>query len=690
MEGVFLKIDLRSTSYEETSEPLPSGKQWKTYAKWYKAKKQFETVLSESKLLETAPPHYLKQLIEVINAEQSNEVTYDCNELQNRLYQLVICLQCPQLFVEKKIPAYKRGNPTDKIQGLAQKEHRTDRDRIAKEKKDELKKQLQGLFEYQSIRNKFAQNLQSGLHRYLLCQTYIKRGTTDLNRDYIAPSNPNKQGGGRNLSQEILEKLQKDIQKYYLYYYDRLVHSGYQVNTEPKVSDRLIEHCCEKSWLIPIAHVLLLRDAQYQMMGKEKYTAKSIMQSDSQKFCLDQEAEDGIKKKVEVNSVINYEIAKGIRATFLYYMNRYSNTTLAAGVLKELRNEPVYPSFPMPLLPLNWNTFDTLNDWRELPFAVPDYEPDLLALRIGKAQNFSTKQVNALRKCLSMLLWQDCNIKKLLENDPELQNTDIEDLTEILRSIKELLNPERYYGHRTGKDEIRESVKKAAEKLQQYRIVKAYSVNKNRIIMKVLPALIVAQDISDDVMYISHAVNPHTSYMKKLYPHFLRYYMKKLEKNLHYYQTKKVILSAMGYKITDLNKEDKTYLKITPACIKVRQEMPELLWQEAEVILQDLLCNDQSPEQRQKKIEEYLQQRCKKELAYWGSEIPQEKKHLVYYVIFSQLVNSSLHTLWNHSVCMMEKLYINYLQKRYQDEMEQWLKYKKGVPSQESGKQAEF
>lgn len=146
----------------------------------------------------------------------------------------------------------------------------------------------------------------------------------------------------------------------------------------------------------------------------------------------------------------------------------------------------------------------------------------------------------------------------------------------------------------------------------------------------------------------------------------------------------------MGYKITDLNKEDKTYLKITPACIKVRQEMPELLWQEAEVILQDLLCNDQSPEQRQKKIEEYLQQRCKKELAYWGSEIPQEKEHLVYYVIFSQLVKSSLHTLWNHSVCNMEKLYINYLQKRYQDEMEQWLKYKKGVPSQESGKQAEF
>ena len=673
-----MKIDLCSISYKEPSEPLPIGPDSKSYLRWYESKRQFEELLSQSKTTEQDPPQYLRELIQLVESEQKKKKTRDSSEILNALYRFAIALQCPRLFFEKEVPAYKR----------AVQEYRTKAQDRQTER--EVDKQRKGLSEYQSMQNKFTQNLRRDLHRYILCQTYIQRGTKDLNRDYVAPSDPDQPGGKRNLPLDALEKLRANIQQYYLYYYDRLVHSGYQVKKQPVVSERLTEHCCEKPWLIPMAHVLLLRDAQYQMMGRGKYTPATLLQEDSERFVLTRE-KSATTGDDEVDSSISHEVAKGIQSVFIYYMNLHSNTTLTEGVLKGAETKPYYnPTSSLPLmldfapsLRLPRDSFDTLSVWSDSLFAIPDCDPDLLALRIGKAQSFSTKQIDALREWLPMLLWQDCNIQNLLNHDPRFQHTHtdtIDTLTDILRCVKEFLNPERYYSYRTGKGEIRQSMTQAAEKLKKYHIITESGFDRQDHIQHAMASLIVARNISDDILCMSHAVEPYTI---KMYPAFLRCYVRKLRKQFRYYLRKKVILAVMGYSREDLGKDYKRYLKTSPAYIRLKQEMPRLEWKDAKEILQNLLCSNKGIAERQKDIERCLQKHCKSQLAYWPSDIRSEKKCLIYYILFSQLVESALHTLMDHSLHVMETLYRDYSSKKYRTEQEKWSDFKASASGQQ-------
>lgn len=673
-----MKIDLCSISYEEPSKPLPIGPDSEPYLRWYESRRQFEELSARSKTLEQEPPQYLRELIQLVEAEETKKKPRDDSEILNALYRFVIALQCPRLFFEKKVPACKRAVQESSTEAQDRQYRR------------EVKKQRKGLSEYQAMQNKFTQNLRQDLHHYILCQTYIQRGTKDLNRTYVAPSAPGQPGGRRNLPLDELEQLRANIQQHYLYYYDRLVHSGYQVRKQPVVSERLTEHCCEKPWLIPMAHVLLLRDAQYQMMGHAKYTPATLLQEDSERFVLTRK-KSATAEPVPVDPTISHEVAKGIQSVFIYYMNLHSNTTLTEGVLKGAETEPYYnPTSSLPFmsdfsssLSSVRDSFYTLRAWSDSLFAIPDCDPDLLALRIGKARSFSTKQIDALREWLPMLLWQDCNIQNLLNHDPRFQHTHtdtIDTLTDILRCVKEFLNPERYYSYRTGKGEIRKSMIKAAEKLMEYHVITENGFDRQDHIQYAMASLIVAQNISDDILCMSHAVEPYT---KNMYPAFLRYYIRTLRKQLRYYLRKKVILHVMGYSREDLGKDYKRYLKTSPAYMQVKQEMPGLEWTDAKAILKDLLCSKKGLAERQKDIERCLQKHCKNQLAYWLSDIRSEKKCLIYYILFSQLVESALHVLTDHSLHVLETLYQDYSSKKYRTEQKKWSDFKASASGQQ-------
>ena len=683
-----MKVGITSVSYEEPPEPFLIGKKDKSYVRWYKSRKQFEQLSSKGKISNADRPQYIEQMIKMVDAEQTKKTPRDCDETLNALYRFTICLQCPKLFLKKQIPAHKETEQSNGCNKYGQTEDK--REAMAQEKEKRLKKQQHWLSEYHSIQSKFTEKLRNGMHRYMLCQTYIRRGTTELDRDYVAPSDPKNPGEGRNLPLEILEKLRQDIQQYYLYYYKRLDSLGYQVKEKPKVSERLLEHCCEKPWLITIAHIFLLRDAQYQMMGDHKYTATTILQEDSKPFLLSRKQGDCVKEESEVDPVVSHEIAKRIQAVFAYYMSLYANTTLTAGILNRVETglsiTALLGASFFEGIAQGQRAFEIVNDWSEILFAVPDCKPDVLALKIGKAQALSTVQVDALQKWISMILWQDCNIKKLFENDPELRHTDVDAMNEILRSIKEFLNPERYYSYKTGKGGLRQSLIRASKILGKYRIVKSSSKDGRKQTEETMASFITARDISNDILYISGAVAP---YKEKMYPPFVQYYKQKLEKKLDYYQRKSIILSSMGYKNSDLGENYDRYLKAYSAYTQAIQETKKLTWTEAKEILRDLLCSGQSPEKRKEKIKTYLQKRYKADIAYPSSDAPGQVEALVYYVQYSCLVKTALHMLKNRSVNIIEKLYMQYLREKYQSERNQWLIIKKAVVSQGVDTQAE-
>ena len=74
-------------------------------------------------------------------------------------------------------------------------------------------------------------------------------------------------------------ELINDMNKLYRGYYYSLLANGYNPVSEPVVDTRLIGHCYEKEWLLPIAHIILIRDAQYQMMGELKYKKEELLTS---------------------------------------------------------------------------------------------------------------------------------------------------------------------------------------------------------------------------------------------------------------------------------------------------------------------------------------------------------------------------------------------------------------------------
>lgn len=75
------------------------------------------------------------------------------------------------------------------------------------------------LEQYQSLLEKFEQKLKKSIHIYELCQNYIKRGTTDLDREYVEHLEIENPGPSRKLYEEELQDLKTKIQKCYRYYH---------------------------------------------------------------------------------------------------------------------------------------------------------------------------------------------------------------------------------------------------------------------------------------------------------------------------------------------------------------------------------------------------------------------------------------------------------------------------------------
>ena len=89
---------------------------------------------------------------------------------------------------------------------------------------------------------------------------YRTKGATDLDRE-------NKH---TVLSYDKLGQLKAEIDTIYQTYYNEIRSLQYmpKILYPPETNERLLENCIAKGWLLPLAHIIVVRDAQYQMMGE--------------------------------------------------------------------------------------------------------------------------------------------------------------------------------------------------------------------------------------------------------------------------------------------------------------------------------------------------------------------------------------------------------------------------------------
>ena len=106
--------------------------------------------------------------------------------------------------------------------------------------------------------------------------------------------------------------LIESINATYVRYYLELKGIDIPVKRRPKVNTELISRCLETKSLLPMAHIILLRDAEYQMLDLKKYSNSKLLPyggAENYVFTFDNLTEE---KKKEINR-INCKYLKELR-----------------------------------------------------------------------------------------------------------------------------------------------------------------------------------------------------------------------------------------------------------------------------------------------------------------------------------------------------------------------------------------
>ena len=524
-------------------------------------------------------------------------------------------------------------------------------------------------------------------HEHELCLHYIKRGTTDLDRPPVrSPAGVNSSSRTEKLTPQEKADLISDINDLYRSYYYSLTSLGYRPSKIPVVNpkdnssgncdeeeyqDSLIENCYEKDWLLPIAHVILIRDAQYQMMGKGKYKKSELLQQGSREFKLDYSNKD-IPITMAAAASITYAASLAARNILEYYLGKhFSCNPVGLAMDKLISNHPphIHNSFP------GIAEIDYLQNLRrekrnqalkrknkkqaDLLFPVPDCDPYIMAIQIGNALNLQTSQIEKLKEKLPDLLWERKNVKAELAELTAGGMTEStgELLVELVESIKKFLSPKRYYSRDTISDPLIRSSEvfdenKIQKRLEQKSSFKTKAQKRQKTISELLKGtrkafspFIVFRDLTPHMLMISHAIEPSEGI---LIPDILEHYLSKLKKKLKKYYRKQVRLKLFGLSKDYI--DSKKLCRYDERFQDAKEEISKnLKWIDAKDFLEKCvikISQEDDPRQKNKFICEYIDTHLSTQLSKWDlSSLRAEKINLIYFRFFSYLLKASLQLL---------------------------------------------
>lgn len=372
---------------------------------------------------------------------------------------------------------------------------------------------------------------------------YVERGTKNLNRDVIVQTG--------KLDSQKRTWLVNDLSDLYKNYYYSLIAKGYHLVQEPIVNERLVEHCYEKEWLLPLAHVILIRDAQYQMMGKVKYKQEDLLLPRSEKFYLESQNKNAHISMCMADE-ITYEMASEVHEILGKHLIKYLPINPVITALQQLNEkmdkklsvdcDPVSAQYSLFKLNRDREFRKKNYEQADLLFPIPDCYPCILAIWLGRTLGLSTSDIDLLANRLPQLLWQRCNISDELGNIISSSRKDYHNIVSTIQAVKDFLNPYQYYSfHDQGTFHFTNQLVRSAKFLcsKEFENISSGSNVEIRKITKIFSSFVVFKDLTNIGLSISHAVDLQSGVAT---PTILKSYLKKLKKELKKYCQDKAVL----------------------------------------------------------------------------------------------------------------------------------------------------
>lgn len=431
-----------------------------------------------------------------------------------------------------------------------------------------------------SIRN-FEEAWSAFNYEFQVCRHYIRRGSTDLDREFA---------GKDRLEPDKKDQLKNALNYVYKAYFYELQEQNGKISSPPQINDRLLTHCYNKPWLLPLAHVILIRDAQLQMMGRKKFKKASLLDGSWPAFGSGNSPSN---ENIYIWNMITYKYAGRIQDELIRALS---------GTCK-FEYEPVFTKFAdkayeeqklrlqkrkdewqkdgsrISQFYLAATVFahnDLLDEYEKriskikknapASFCVPVCHIEEFAIRIAIKLHLDAEQLDILVKMLPQFIWDNISFASWLEKAVKfigrLPISTTNDLEQLLSALKSLLNPWEYLSEKSDEDLSRKLLKAA-------KILDNESDSQNTrgnadLLWRVFKKTIYFQDLTCPALLLSGAVC--ISYCpEEILPDMIDSYVGKLSRYLHKCQGKDFIRKQLGIQ----NSSDKRGLSPKTRYIKM-------------------------------------------------------------------------------------------------------------------------
>lgn len=373
-----------------------------------------------------------------------------------------------------------------------------------------------------------------------ICFHYMERGIVRLNRPAETDC----------LVQER-EAMASEIDKVYRAYYFQLL--ALDLDWKPKIpeirmSSNLFLNITERPWLVPLAHIMLIRDAQFQMMRKEKYKDSELLLGELDFLNMGKPTQE--QRKERDGLTIYY--AMRIRSILAKYLKGKKRTDCRAAFGRYFRekyeseNKGEEPGFLNEISSI----FASINAHRELmdkmsifdvpDFSVPSCHIRETALMIAEQLQLTPVELRELEKAMPNVLWsQSALVKSLCAFEGGVKDK----LAECLAPIRTLVNAKEYYSGAKTEDMISQNLLKAAEKIYADSFEKINTNGKDKkmsLAWKAYKDMIYFEDLTRGALFLSRAIEPCSASFS-----FFRHCRSALEQSLEKYKTSSYIKNVL-------------------------------------------------------------------------------------------------------------------------------------------------
>ena len=419
-------------------------------------------------------------------------------------------------------------------------------DKINKKKLPQSGSKALGQFESKALETyKLLDTFMDSLRISLM---YIERGTKDLDRDPI-------EAGPE--TETILAALKNELDICFKSYYLELKRDGLNIKHEPCVDEGLLRNCLQKKWLLPISNVLLIRAAQYQMMGIEDYKKyrEELLAEEARPFIIDPSLpyDNGLKC-----AHTTYKYAQRIKCILLNWIRKNAGSySVQETIVTHYRNKLDEQANNFKLTPEQYSVFmpsyeeslQDLNHFQPNILDIPIIDKTKLALNISETFDLGLDQFLKLRNDIPLILRKRGADFKLAKDGATSEEQ--KKYERVLTAFSDFIDPNNFLkAEKIEANRICKKLKDAASVIEgqigksgKQNIEKAYDIIYNYIEFKdlTLPCLFLSKAI--DLQYIGHI------YIEG-FPNKLT---KSLTKKMRKYQQEEQIRKMSG--VTELNQD---------------------------------------------------------------------------------------------------------------------------------------